>query len=56
MEILKKILSTIVVLIIAFFILYGAKKALGIDIFQNMSLWDFLEMLISRDFWKTLFS
>ena len=44
-ETLLKILATIVVFIIAFFILYGVKRALGIDIFNNMTFWEFLMSL-----------
>ncbi len=42
-----KIIVAILFFIAGFFVLYGVKKALGIDIFQNMSLWEFLESLFS---------
>ena len=40
-----KILIAALFFIVGFFILYGVKKALGIDIFQNMSFWEFLMSL-----------
>ncbi|MBN2158603.1 MAG: hypothetical protein JW807_04350 [Spirochaetes bacterium] len=42
-----KILITIAVLIVAFFLLYGVKKLLGIDIFKGQTFWEFLVMLFS---------
>jgi hypothetical protein len=46
-RVIIKILIIIAVFIITFFLLYGIKRALGIDIFEHRSLWDILETLFS---------
>jgi hypothetical protein len=44
---LMKIAIAVIFFVAGFFVLYGAKKALGIDIFQNMTFWEFLMSLFS---------